>query len=51
MNFFKLTNEEYQKILAIKRDLHMHPETAHEEFRTTEKITEELKSIPGIEIL
>ena len=51
MDIFKLTNEEYQKILAIKRDLHMHPETAHEEFRTTEKITEELKSIPGIEIL
>ena len=51
MSDFKLTEKEYQKILEIKRDLHMHPETAHEEFRTTEKITEALKEIPGIKIL
>ena len=51
MKEYKLTEEEYQKILDIKRDLHMHPETAHEEFRTTEKIKEALNAIPEVKIV
>lgn len=51
MEDLKLKPEEYKRILEIKRDLHMHPETAHEEFRTTERIKEVLSSIPGMEIL
>ena len=51
MKEYKLTEEEYQKILDIKRDLHMHPETAHEEFRTTEKIKEALSEIPEVKIV
>ena len=32
-----LTEKEAGQVLAIKRDLHMHPELSHEEFRTTER--------------
>ncbi len=51
MEEFRLKEAEYNRILEIKRDLHMHPETAHEEFRTTEIIKEFLKTVPGAEIL
>ena len=37
MNEYRLTEEEYCRILALKRDLHMYPETAGKEIRTTEK--------------
>lgn len=47
----RLTAEERQKILDIKRDLHMHPELSHEEFETTKKIRKVLEGLPGIEIL
>lgn len=46
-----LTEEEYQIILDFKRDLHMHPELSREEFRTTEKIKEFLRKLPGVELL
>ena len=51
MTDFRLTEKEFEYIVGIKRDLHMHPELAHHEFRTTEKITEALNAIPGIEIM
>lgn len=51
MNAYKLTEKEYQKILDFKRDIHMHPELSHQEYRTTEKIRQFLLQIPGIEIL
>ena len=51
MTDFKLTDKEFEYILDLKRDLHMHPELAHNEFRTTEKIKEALAEIPGAEIM
>ena len=51
MTDFRLTEKEFEYIVGIKRDLHMHPELAHHEFRTTEKITEALNAIPGTEIM
>ena len=33
-----LSEEEYEKALALKRELHMHPELSNEEFETTERI-------------
>ena len=48
---YRLTQEEYDRVLAFKRDLHMHPELSLEEFRTTEKIREILQTIDGVEIL
>ena len=47
----KLTEQEYQAILDVKHDLHMHPELSGEEVRTTQKIKECLQAIPGAEIL
>ena len=47
----KLTEKEYEHILELKRDLHMHPETAHNEYRTSAKITEILKSLPSVELI
>lgn len=51
MENIKLTEKEFEYIRDIKRDLHMHPETAHNEFRTTEKIREALDKIDGAEII
>ena len=51
MTDIKLTEKEFEHIVDLKRDLHMHPETAHNEFRTTEKIREALEGIPGVEIM
>ena len=47
----KLTEQEYQAILDVKHDLHMHPELSGEEVRTTQKIKECLQVVPGAEIL
>lgn len=47
----KLTEQEYQAILDVKHDLHMHPELSGEEVRTTQKIKECLQVVPGVEIL
>ena len=47
----QLSEEEFQRVLEIKRDLHMHPELSGREVRTTERIREELRKIPGVELL
>ena len=46
-----LLPEEYEEILRIKRDLHMHPELSKKEFRTTGLIRAFLEKLPGVEIL
>ncbi len=51
MASFILTPEEFRHILALKRDLHMHPELSGREHRTTGKIREFLSAIPGVELL
>ena len=51
MEPYKLTEKEYEIILNIKRDLHMHPEVAHDEFRTTKAIREALERIQGVEFI
>ena len=51
MESYKLTEKEYEIILNIKRDLHMHPEVAHDEFRTTKAIREALERIQGVEFI
>ena len=38
------------RLTEIRRDLHRHPELGWEEFRTTAKIKEVLKALPGIEL-
>ena len=51
MKPYRLTEEEYNRILAFKRDLHMHPELSRQEFQTTEKIRKFLMDLPDFEIL
>lgn len=51
MSQYQLTGQEYQRILDFKRDMHMHPELAHREYRTTENIKAVLKTIPSCQIL
>ncbi len=51
MEELRLSEQEYEEILAVKRDLHMYPELSGEEFRTTRKIREFLEQIPGIALL
>ena len=51
MKSYDLTSEEYNTILAFKRDLHQHPELSRNEVRTTQKIKEFLANIPSVEIL
>lgn len=46
-----LLPEEYEEILRIKRDLHMHPELSKKEFRTTGLIRAFLEKLPGVELL
>ena len=51
MENYRLTEEEYNRILAFKRDLHMHPELSMKEVRTTAKIREFLSELPDFRIL
>ena len=51
MNRMTLLPEEYEEILRIKRDLHMHPELSKKEFRTTGLIRAFLEKLPGVELL
>lgn len=39
-----------EKLRAIRRDLHRHPELGFQEFRTTEFIRRELAAIPGMKL-
>ena len=45
MNY--LTEEEFEKAVALRHELHIHPELSGKEFKTTEKIRNFLKDIPG----
>jgi len=46
----KLREEFEEELIDFRRELHMNPELSFKEYRTTEKIKEELKKL-GIEIL
>lgn len=48
---YRMSGEEYEKALALRRDLHMHPELSGREYRTTEKIREFLSEIPSVRLL
>lgn len=48
---YTLTDEEYQEILAFKRDMHMHPELSGAEFETTQKIRSFMESHDDFEVL
>ena len=48
---YRLTEEEYEEILAFKRDLHMHPELSGEEYETTGKLRAFFEARPDYEIL
>lgn len=45
MNSKKLAAENYDYVVKLRRDFHQHPEPSMEEFRTTEKIAEQLDEI------
>ena len=51
MNIYRLTEEEYKRILMFKRDLHMHPELSRKEVRTSAKIRDFLSTLPDFRIL
>ena len=48
---YRLTDEEYHRILGFKRDLHMHPELSGKEYETTKKIRAFFEERPEFEIL
>ena len=48
---YRLTDEEYRRILDFKRDLHMHPELSGKEYETTKKIRTFFEERPDFEIL
>ncbi len=48
---YRLTDAEYNQILSVKRDLHMHPELSGQEVRTTGKIREFLQKLTEVIIL
>lgn len=51
MSDYVLSDEDFERILELKRDLHMHPELARREFRTSGKIRDFLKTISSCELL
>lgn len=46
----QLTKDNYEHLVAIRRDLHSHPEYGFKEFRTQELIINELEKIGGYKI-
>lgn len=42
MDILKLAHEVQPEVVSFRRDLHQHPEQSLKEFRTTDRITEEL---------
>ncbi|MBM7870868.1 amidohydrolase [Clostridium pascui] len=50
MKTLDFAKENYEWMVNLRRDFHRHPEASFEEFRTTDKIEEELKKM-GIETL
>ena len=51
MDGITLLPDEFEQILHIKRDLHMHPELSKEEFRTSGVIRAFLEKLPCAELL
>ena len=51
MDGITLLPDEFEQILHIKRDLHMHPELSKEEFRTSGVIRTFLEKLPCAELL
>ena len=51
MNTYRLQDEELERIIAFRHDLHMHPELSGEEYRTTEKVRAFLSGLPGVSIV
>lgn len=51
METYRLTEEEYQRALALKRDLHRNPELSGHETRTTGKLREFFGTMPAFRIL
>ena len=51
MDIMTLLPEEFEQILLIKRDLHMHPELSKAEHRTTGVIRAFLEQLPCVELL
>ena len=48
---YRLSQNEYDEILALKREIHMHPELAHDEFGTTALIRDYLAGLPDFALL
>lgn len=46
-----LTDQEYERIIRIRRILHQYPEISNREYKTSEYIVKELQSIEGIEFI
>ncbi|MEM0912576.1 MAG: amidohydrolase, partial [Pseudomonadota bacterium] len=44
-----ISQTDIQEFIAIRRDIHMHPETAYEEFRTSELVANKLREY-GLEV-
>ena len=51
MNAYRLTEEEYQAALAVRRDLHQHPELSGHEVRTTARLRAFFAALPAFRIL
>ncbi len=44
------TDQLQTSLQAWRRDLHQHPETAYEEHRTSARVSEQLRALPGMEV-
>ena len=51
MTAYQLTQEEYQRALALRRDFHRHPELSGQEVCTTAKLREFFAALPDFRIL
>ena len=51
MEAYQLSEEEYQRVLALRHDLHRHPELSGQEVRTTTKLREFFASLPAFRVL
>ena len=45
MDFRELAKQVNDEVIAFRHDLHMHPEASMQEFRTTDRIAEELDKL------
>ena len=48
---YDLAKKYEPEMIALRRDFHRHPELSWEEFKTTDRIEEELRKIEGVKIL